>query len=101
MHNFRKLCLLLKKAYPAFSVTVRRVEQEEYGCAGRYAAPYENCFWITIRRDLNDSDACHALIHEFAHIPSYDEWERTGEEHNPVWAYHHGLCYQIFQANCT
>jgi hypothetical protein len=98
MHYYRRLVIRLKRAYPQYKVTIRRVEIKsgDYGFTGRYKGSKDR-FWITIANRLNESDACHALTHEFAHVPPFEEWERTGVEHNPVWAYHHGVCYEIFE----
>jgi len=101
MHSFRKLTRILKQAYPQYTITVRRRTQPDAGNCWRSNDDDPNEFKITIDRSLGEDAACDALMHEFAHCPSYDEWERTGEEHNPVWAYHHGECYKLFVENCT
>jgi hypothetical protein len=99
MKKFRRLLRALKAAYPEFRVTIRRSRITDYGHCGRYQDA-ANHFWIQINRELDESLACHALVHEFAHVPSFAEWERTGVEHNDVWSLHHGECYRIFEKTC-
>jgi|688.fasta_scaffold22722_15 hypothetical protein len=95
MKRFYALIRKLRKAYPQFTVQVRRKPQADFGHT--WQLDDEQRFRITIRKDLNEDAAIDTLIHEWAHVPSYEEWERTGVEHNPVWAYHQGECYRIYE----
>lgn len=94
MKRFQSLIRKLRAAYPQFTVSVRRVRQADFGHTWQ---DDDGNFRITIRHDLDEDAAIDTLIHEWAHVPSYEEWERTGVEHNPVWAYHQGECYRIYE----
>jgi hypothetical protein len=98
MTIFYKLLRLLKKNYPSCKIRVRRVNQKHFGHCWRDDDD-ENSFRITIRKDMSEPMAIDTLIHEFAHVGAYGEWERTGVEHNPVWSIHFAECYRIYEEN--
>ena len=104
MTSYRRLTRLLKAKYPQYLVSVRRVRQKDLGNTGTYEKDPTNpkrCFWITIKNTLDEQAAIDTLLHEFAHVLSYDHWELTGDEHNPVWAYYHSVLYGIYQRELT
>jgi hypothetical protein len=91
---YRELVNRLKLAYPQYDVSIRRVKISKKlsgDCDKR-----GNGWRIRICNKLNDSESADTLIHEFAHVPSWDEWVATGS-HGPQWAKHYARCYKIYE----
>ena len=65
MKRFYALIRKLRKAYPQFTVQVRRKPQADFGHT--WQLDEDQRFRITIRKDLNEDAAIDTLIHEWAH----------------------------------
>lgn len=96
MRHYRKLVRELKKRYGPFSV--RRVRLPR-GFAGDCFDPVSSGFVIRIDRSLEEQAAMDSLIHEVAHMLSWDEY-CAGIDHGPKWARKHRLCYKVYERVC-
>lgn len=98
MDVYRELRKRLKAAYPNHKVCVlrTRVPKKLFGdCAA-----VDDGWRIRICKSLNDTEACDTLIHEFAHVPSWDEWVNS-DSHGKSWAWHYAKCYRIYESIAT
>ena len=94
MRNYRRLLLRLKAAYPQHRVSVRRVRLPA-NLAGD-CTKYGKSWVIRVSRELDEHSAMDCLIHEWPHVPAWQEWVETGE-HGIIWSEHYRRCYRIFE----
>ncbi len=98
MKNYRKLIAMMKNAYPQYAVSVRRVALSKR-LAGD-CLKIGKGWLIRINKNYNESEAMDTAIHEFAHVPAWQEWVDTGQ-HGPIWAWHYHICYRIYEVVAT
>lgn len=97
MHTYRRLVIALKKAYPKYKVSVRKAKVPE-GYDGYTIKVGVNQWLIKISNELKtEEEFIGILLHEFPHVPAWDEFTVLGIEHGPQWGVEHSRCYQIFE----
>lgn len=85
MEHYRKVVKLLKEKFPEHILSVRRLPLSKKIYGDCIYVKKGNKFLIRIRRDLDEDTAIETLLHEMAHVLSWDEWAKTGLEHGPNW----------------
>lgn len=91
MSNFRKVVKLLKRQFPEYVVKVRRLRLPttlQGDCSFK-----EPAFLIRINNVLNEDAAIDVLIHEWAHILS---WDYPGDNHGMQWGKAYSRVYRLF-----
>lgn len=101
MPQHLKLLRLLRRAYPDIKVRVSRATLlKPKKLHGRCWKVDDGKFLLQLDRYTSGQLLTETILHEFAHAPSWDEWETTGE-HGPLWGEHYAKCYQIWEQNFT
>jgi hypothetical protein len=94
MDDLNRLLAALKKRYPKHAVHIRKARMSK-GMVG-HCYRYKDGWRIDLCKTMCEADLMIWLTHEFAHVPSWPEWERTNE-HGPSWSWHYKVCYQIYE----
>lgn len=91
-----KLCFYdalraLREWHPVeYPVWVRRCRLKGYYGATQWLGDRYR-FVITICNEMSESDQVHTLVHEWAHVLTWDESE---EDHDAIWGEAHARLYQ-------
>jgi predicted metal-dependent hydrolase len=97
MQDYRRLVRFLKRQFPCgFKVTVIRtnVPKDRFGdCIWQ---PKHRRFRIRIHKDLPEDVAIYMLVHEWAHLLT---WDAPGDDHGPHWSKAYGVIYRTFVAD--
>lgn len=93
-----KLLAALKTRYPQYAVHVRRCRMPR-GLAGQ-CYKYKDGWRIDLDSKMDEPSTLAWATHEFAHVPSWPEWERTGK-HGRSWSWHYKCCYNIYERIVT
>lgn len=92
MKQFRKSIIFLKKTFPTnLPVKVRRVHLKNE--LDGECVKYKDFFSIKVQKDLEEHQAIEVLLHEFAHVLSWDE---TKDFHSKKWGEEYARVYRSY-----
>lgn len=96
MKCYRKILNILKSRFPEYHVNVRRVKLPETLCGDCClinGKKKRKEFLIRINNELSEELAIDTLVHEWAHILS---WDAPGDEHGGAWGFAYSKVYRIY-----
>lgn len=98
MNTYKKLVKELKKTYPEYSISVRRLKIAK-NTSGDCEKISKNKFRIRISKNASEQEACDILLHEYCHVLSWEEHEQ-GKTHGIVWGKKFSEVYRIYEKIC-
>ena len=99
MEFYYKLVKTLKSKYSEYKVSIRRKKLAQTDYANCWFDKKKSLFSIKISSSLEEPAACDSILHEFAHVLSWDEYE-SGIDHGPKWSAKYRQCYKIYEKMC-
>lgn len=92
MREFHQVVQIFRKHLSAYKFKVRRLKlaPKFYGTCEKKEG---GVFFISISNTLNEDLAIHILIHELAHMLTWDE---PGDLHNTEWGKAYSKVYRMF-----
>lgn len=91
MDDFRRLSNMLKCKFPEYKVSVRRSKMPN-GDIGDCDKKGKK-FVIRIDKFKEESEQFLILVHEFAHVPAWDD----PDDHGVMWCKAYAKCYKIYE----
>lgn len=95
INHFREFSNILKKKYPEYKVSVRltRVPKDRMGDCRKIE---DGSFIIRVSKELEVNAAIQILIHEWAHVLSWDTSKRKA--HGINWGKKYSVVYEVYRA---
>ena len=91
---YRQLVTRLKARYSGYSISVRRVVLSDV--CGDCERRTDGSFLIRVAKSKSLQEQCDTLIHEFPHVPAWNEWVKT-HRHGSKWSENYRICYEIYE----
>lgn len=93
MSEFDLAVRIFRKEFKNFKFRVRRISTKaSYGTCQKRG----DVFFISIHKDLNDELAIHILVHELAHMITWDKCIESEEIHDDRWGKAYSKVYRLY-----
>lgn len=96
MITYSKIRSLLKKSFPEYKVSVRRVKLSEKlmgDCLLTNGRKKVKEFLIRINNELDEELAIETLLHEYGHVLA---WHAPGDDHGEAWGRAYSKVYRAY-----
>lgn len=94
----RRLANLIKREYPDYKITVRRIPLAVFG---RWRHIKGNHFGISIKRGATIDEQIDSLMHESAHVVNQYWPEQGKQQHTRSWGIEHAKIYALYEEHLT
>jgi len=99
MGSFEKLRSLLKKKYPDYNISVRRVNLKNAYGTWHLIDKKKNQFLIKIDKNSTCGEQIDALLHEFAHCLVAHKTFEGESQHKAAWGQAYAKLYRLYEDN--
>lgn len=99
MSNFNKLRNLLKKQFPQYKVSVRRVKLKKAYGTWQVIDRKKKMFLIKIDKSATEGEQIDSLCHEWSHICQADNTFEGLNQHHSAWGITYAKLYRLYEEN--